>query len=558
MKTTAILRDSFFLLPALAVLFALGACHHSGGGKHVPEARLGPKHPSPKAALELPLASLPGQVALGPGGKTVLLAQPVLGRVLEVDPSDQSTRIVTTTPGSPWGLKPMPDGKTYLVTDSAGDRLLLLDPLKGWERTVQIPFPGTPFVALPSRDGSWAAVVFVEGFLAQVPLGGGPARKIDAGLQDPWGAALEPGEETLLVAERGLDQLTRVRLSDGAVQKVAGKLKECTDVFLETGNGSALVASDTGDIYRVVLRGGTTQVFRNLPGAVTLAAGPDLGTVLVGDYENGKVYTLDRIKGGAAILVEGLGQPTWMGVAGPSSLVVVDQTALGGLYLVEWTQGLARPTLLMENGRDMTSVCVLPGGKRAALSTDTGLLYLVPLDGKDPVLLTRDLVEPSALSASPDGKTLFLSERKRDPLGDYSRLTAVDAATGKIRGLTGFSLPEAVHATGMTDLGLLAVRDAKGVRLFDPALGAFSPAGYIHLIPSTTGIALSGPNLWVAWSSEDRNLDFEIDRLDLRSGTGTAIEKGSGIQPVGMGLTPRGDTLLVVDLAGAAILRFLP
>ena len=557
MKIRAILQE-LFLFPALALLALSGACHHSGGSGHVPQARMGPIHPSPRASAELPLVSLPGQVALGPAGKSVLVAQPILGRILEVDTADQSTRVVTTTPGSPWGLKPMPDGRTYLVTDSSSDRLLLLDPAKGWERMVQIPFSGTPFVAVPSRDGSWAAVVFVEGFLAVVPLSGGPARRIEAGLQDPWGAALEPGEETLLVAERGLDQLTRVRLSDGAVQKIAGNLKECTDVFLETGNGSALAASDTGDVYRVDLRAGTVQVFRNLPGAVTLAAGPDLGTVLVGDYENGKVYTLDRIKGGATILVDGIGEPTWMGVAGPSSLVLVDQTALGGLFLVEWTEGLARPTLLVENGREMASVCVLPGGKRAALTTGSGRLYLVPLDGKDPVLLNSHLLEPSAVSVSMDGKTLYLSERKSDPLGTYSRLTAVDLASGKAQGLTGFSLPEPVHATGEIQKGLLVVRDAKGVRLFDLVAGTFSPPGYIHLIPSTTGMAYSWPDLWVAWSSGDRKLDFEIDRLDLSLGSGSAIEKGSGLQPVGMGLTPRGDTLLVVDLAGGTVVRFLP
>ncbi len=556
MKIRAILQVTT-LLPVLGAFPLLGGCHHSGRS-HVPEARLGPRHPSPRASAELPLASLPGQVALGPGGKTVLLAQPILGRVLEVDLADQSTRVVTTTPGSPWGLQPLPDGRTYLVTDSSTDRLLLLDPAKGWEKTIQIPFSGTPFVALPSRDGTWAAVVFAEGFLARIPLAGGRARKIDAGLQDPWGAALEPGEETLLVAERGLDQLTRVRLSDGAVQKVAGKLKECTDVFLEAGNGSALVASDTGDVYRVALRSGTSQVFRTLPGAVTLAAGPDLGTILVGDYENGKVYTLDRIKGGASIIVDGLGQPTWMSVAGPSTLLVVDQTALGGLYQVEWNEGLARPKLLVENGRDMTSLCVLPGGKKAAYTTDMGRLYLVPLDGKAPVLLTQNLLDPSGLSASPDGKTLFLSERKTGALGAYSRLTAVDLSSGKIRGLTGFSLPQPVHATAEGQGGVLVVRDARGVRLFDLVSGSFSPAGYILEIPSTTGIALSWPHLWVAWSSGDEELKFEIDRLNLLTGAGGAIEEGWGIQPVGMGLTPRGDTLFVVDLSGAALVRFLP
>ncbi len=553
-----ILSSLLWAFAALLLVTFPCACHHSGGGDHVPEARLGPLHPSPRASAELPLVSLPGQVALGPEGKTVLVAQPLLGRVLEVDPKDQSTRVVTTSPISPWGLKPMPDGRTYLVADSAGDRLLLLDPGKGVERSVQIPFQGTPFAALPSKDGTWAAVVFAEGFLAQVPLNGGASRKIDAGLQDPWGAALEPGEETLLVAERGLDQLTRVRLSDGAVQKVADRLKECTDVFLERGNGSALVASNTGDIYRVMLAGGTVQVFRNLPGAVTLAGGPDLVTVLVGDYENGKVYTLDRIKGGAAVLVDGLGEPTWLGVAGDSTLVVVDQTAMGGLYRIDWTQGLARTTLLLENGRDMTSVCVLPGGGKAALTTGDGRLYLVPLDGKDPVLLSSSLVDPSGLSASIDGKTLYLSERKQDSLGTYSRLTAVDVSSGKAKGLTGFSLTEPVHATKEVKRGLLAIRDAQGVRLFDLASGHFSPAGYIHLIPSTTGMAAEWPDLWVAWSSGDQNLDFEIDRLDLSRGTVEIIEKGSGVQPVGLGLTPRGDTLLLVDLAGAAILRFLP
>lgn len=536
------------------VLTLLGACTSSDSGLS-PAVRLGADRTSPTASAELPLVSLPGQIVLAPDGRELFACQPILGRVLRTRLADSSTSVVTTSAYSPWGLAYVPALDRYLACDTSSRVLLLLDPAAGQERTVTSPFAGSPVGAAPLGNGTMALVLFAEGFLAELPLQGGEGRRIDPFLRDPWGLAVEPGADRALVCERGRGRLVRVELATGTVQTIATGLADPTDVLLEPGGGGALVACAGGAVRRVDLATGETTLLAALPGATTLGPGRTVSEFLAADYYNGKVYAVDRITADSVVLVEGLGEPTWLAVAGAGRLAVVDQTALGGLYRVDLAGQAARLVLLLEDGRDLQSIAVEPGDQNVLVATGPGELLRVPLEPGPALRLAHSLSNPSGLACSADGRKLFFAERVTGQAGASTRLAELDLQSLRLTDLTpALSLPQRVHAMAAAPWGRLAVRDAAGLFLFDPAFG--SATGYLAGAQSVSGLAASWPRAWLAHVGTESNPAFELLEVDMLVPALRVLYSGSGIQPVGLDLSRDGGTLFAADLAGAAVIGF--
>ncbi len=415
-------------------LFCYPGCSKHRHSRRSSAVGFGKERPCPTSTPELPILSMPGEFCIAEGGKTLLVAQPILGRVIEVSFDDNSARVVTTTPETPWGITRIPGTEEYIVTDTGKGNLLRIDLVRGRERTIQVPVKGTPFSSEVTPDGRTCCVLYAEGFITDVPLYGGDVRIIDPKLNDPWGLALEKDGKTALTCERGTNKLLRIDLSSGDVYEVAQIPRKATDLSLAYGGNFVYLTFENGEVMVINKNTGNSAKIAKVPYAASVSEGTKIAEILVGDFNNGKIYGVDVIEGKATIALEGLGEPTWLSMVDRLTLLVVDQTELGGLYRIDFAPNAARPVLLFENGSDILSAAYNGATGDAYLSIEGGEVYRIPLEapGKTKVIASN-LLNPSGLCVSLDKKRLYLSLYDKD--NGYYYLGNLDTDTGKIKAL---------------------------------------------------------------------------------------------------------------------------
>jgi len=528
--------------------------HHSS--HKTPSSKISKETPSPTTSPELPILSMPGEFAVAKGGKTVVVAQPMLGRVIEVSLKDSSARTITTTPAIPWGVAKIPNSENYIITDTYKGNLIKIDLLKGTERVFDLHINGTPVSVEITKNGSLAYVLFAEGYIAAVPMEGGHIRIIDTKINDPWGLALEKGEKTLLTCERGTNKLLRINIDSGEVTEVASIPRKATDVAVAFGGGYAYISFENGDLKVLNLNNGMIVNLTKLPGATTISEGTNMTEIFVSDFNNGKIYTVDVIEGKAAIIVEGLGQPTWLSYVDEYTLTVVDQTKLGGLYRIDFADQVARPTLLFEDGTDILSTAIDRLNGKSYISIEEGKIYEIPIEAPEKTkVFASELSYPSALHVSLDNKRLFVS--LYDQTHKSYHLSYIDFSSKELRKLGNSDILKEPYLLYQASPNFLCLRDEKGILVYNLYSHIYEFNGeYLVELPGISGIACSWPYIWAGYYENNNEIPFWIYKINLSSLTAKSYISGYGVEPIGMDLSLDKKILFSSDIAGSAIVLF--
>ena len=304
--------------------------------------------------------------------------------------------------------------------------------------------------------------------------------ELASGLRKPRGIALEPGEGTLLVAEAGSDDLTRIALSTCvtppcAKTRLASGLSKPLALLVESGERTALVVEqNTGEVSRVNLADGRVT---------TLAEGLHRPSGLAIE------------SGGSTALVAG--------VRPRDQQNSIDKGIVERVHLDTGTH-----ESLVETP-DMTApsaIVLLPGGTRA-LVTDllAATLFVVDLQAQPrtlaPLETSQRFAQPNGLAVEPDGKTALVTDTAA---GTLLRLTlppcAAPCPVTPVRNGLQSPIDVAIEAGGATALVLLE-QDLIRVGIAGPQLPtsatittglktprrlAIEPGGRTALITETT------------------------------------------------------------------------
>lgn len=194
------------------------------------------EEPFPRARrIPLPGHGPEDVVADGSGG---LLTGLVDGRILRIDPTDDSVELVADTGGRPLGLEPLPHGR-FLVCDSHGG-LLRLDPSRAALETLVESVEGRRLMfcsnAAAEKDGTvWFTEStsrfhfehYVGSLLEHRPTGAlfrlDPDGSVEVVLRDlffPNGLALTEDESALMLAETAGYRISRIDKAGGNAGKV--------------------------------------------------------------------------------------------------------------------------------------------------------------------------------------------------------------------------------------------------------------------------------------------------------------------------------------------------
>jgi sugar lactone lactonase YvrE len=270
-------------------------------------------------------------IAIEPGGASVLVLSAAFGTIRRVDLSSGVITTVASGLTGPVGLRLEPDATTALVTENhwTGIKRLVRVDLNTGKFTVLLSALGEPQLLAISTDGSSAFIT--EGNRVQrVDLSNAyDLTATTQGLERPSGVAVESGGATALVLDCGdnpvgqecanAGRLVRADLSNGTIQLVTTGLNNPIGLAIEE-SGDALVTDcgpsgtfdcqNSGRLLRVDGVGNKTLIASNLNTPEGIWIGPGGASALVTERAAGRLLQVDLGTGGFAIVAAGLNQPT--------------------------------------------------------------------------------------------------------------------------------------------------------------------------------------------------------------------------------------------------------
>ncbi len=489
---------------------------------------------------------VPDGIAIEPGGAMALVVESGAGQLLRVDLASGATGILASGfyfGGTGGEVAIESGGDTALIPDQgAGDFVLYRVDLATGRRSSLASFG---------------------------PCCNGPA---------PMGIAIEPGDQTALVAQWGNDRIIRVDLTRpeeelAPARQSIERLFEPIGVAIEAGGATALVTdcgpSDcgtSGRLVRVDLAAGlitaVTPVALGLSFPAGVALEPAGDTALVMENGIGNLIRVDLANGGVQVVATGF-SGTSNGVdlvvesGGATALVVNRQPLSFSLNRVDLTTGVK--TVIADlgaccEGPGHHGIAVLPDGSAAIVAASSlGLLQHVDLSSGAVTTLVSGLQNPMGVEAEASGLSVLVTERSAQDLSK-GRLIRVDLATG----LRTVLVPALFRPYYMEiESGQTSVLVVENNRLLRLGLSGSLPSQAVHQdLDIPTGIALEAGGTILALACQvgvagwECSSTGELVRIDPVSGSETVIVAGLNY-PKGLALESGGSTALVTDCGPA-------
>jgi sugar lactone lactonase YvrE len=374
------------------------------------------------------------------------------------------------------------------------------------------------------------------------------------------GIALEAGGSTVLIAEPGSGELSRLDLSTGRVTPIAFVAPSIASPAIEPEGQTAIVITAAGSgngasgLARVNLVTGavTTIVERGIDGGTALVIAPGSRTAFV--TGSGGLFRVDLETGAVSVVSGIVGLGLVIEPSGTTALVA----ASCNLMRVDLTTGDATTVATISCTDRPTGVALESGGATALVTTmgqflgQSGRIFRVDLtSGVVSFLSFCQLCDISHIAVEPSGATVLY-------VGDTSEsLIRFDLSTRTHTALAYTEIPQGM-AISPDGTSAITVSQASPllpgkVSRIDLATGNVNRVAFTGSISGGIGRNVPGTVVFITVRIPFQG--GEIQAVDLSTGVVNTIARTPFQQMSSLVLEAPGDTALVVATDGDSLLR---